>query len=242
MLEQLKQDVCDANLRLVTEGLVFQTWGNVSGVDREAGVLVIKPSGVHYDGMHAGQMVVVSLETGETVEGDLNPSSDTPTHRALYNAWPTVGGIVHTHSLYSTAFAQAQRAIQPMGTTHADFCYGPVPCTRPLTPEEIQDEYDEREEALYQELGDDKYLFHGRIDLDDFADIVGTELPKGDADTLAGFLYEKLGRVPEGGENVHINGLLLTIEQVSGRRIRRVRVVHEASLLEERKNDDKIES
>ena len=142
MLEQLKQDVCDANLRLVTEGLVFQTWGNVSGVDREAGVLVIKPSGVNYDGMHAGQMVVVSLETGDVVEGDLNPSSDTPTHRALYNAWPTVGGIVHTHSLYSTAFAQAQRAIQPMGTTHADFCYGPVPCTRPLTPEEIQDEYE----------------------------------------------------------------------------------------------------
>ncbi|MBL6961310.1 MAG: CBS domain-containing protein, partial [Anaerolineales bacterium] len=103
---------------------------------------------------------------------------------------------------------------------------------------EIQDEYDEREEALYQELGDDKYLFHGRIDLDTFADIVGTELPNGDADTLAGYLYNKLGRVPLGGENVRVNGLLLTIEQVLGRRIRRVRVVHEANLPKETINDD----
>lgn len=107
---------------------------------------------------------------------------------------------------------------------------------------EIQDEYDEREEALYQELGDDQYLFHGRIDLDDFADIVGTELPNGDADTLAGFLYEELGRVPQGGENVRVNGLLLTIEQVSGRRIRRVRVIHEASLPEETNNNDETKS
>ena len=142
MLHELKQLVCDANLRLVAEGLVFQTWGNVSGVDREAGAMVIKPSGVSYDGMDAGQMVVVSLETGETLDGDLNPSSDTPTHRELYNALPALGGIVHTHSLYATAWAQAGKAIGPLGTTHADFCHGPIPCTRPLTAAEIRGDYE----------------------------------------------------------------------------------------------------
>ena len=120
MLEQLKQQVCDANLKLVSEGLVIQTWGNVSGVDRASGHLVIKPSGVPYAEMKPAQMVVVSLETGEIIEGDLNPSSDTPTHRALYRAFGAIGGIVHTHSLYGTAWAQAGRDIPALGTTHAD--------------------------------------------------------------------------------------------------------------------------
>lgn len=142
MLEQLKQQVCDANLKLVAEGLVIQTWGNVSGVDRESGHLVIKPSGVPYDEMKPDQMVVVSLETGETIEGDLNPSSDTPTHWALYRAFSEIGGIVHTHSLYGTAWAQAQRDIPALGTTHADYFYGAVPCTRRMTPAEIEGAYE----------------------------------------------------------------------------------------------------
>ena len=142
MLEQLKQQVCDANLRLVSEGLVIQTWGNVSGVDRQSGHLVIKPSGVPYAEMKPAQMVVVSLENGAVVEGDLNPSSDTPTHRALYRAFNTIGGIVHTHSLYATAWAQAGRDVPPLGTTHADYFYGAVPCTRKMTVEEIRGEYE----------------------------------------------------------------------------------------------------
>ena len=142
MLEQLKQQVCDANLQLVAQGLVIQTWGNVSGVDRQSGHLVIKPSGVPYAEMCATQMVVVSLESGEVVEGDLNPSSDTPTHRALYRAFAEIGGIVHTHSLYATAWAQAARDIPALGTTHADYFYGAVPCTRKMTPAEIQGEYE----------------------------------------------------------------------------------------------------
>ena len=142
MLEQLKQQVCDANLKLVSEGLVIQTWGNVSGVDRESGHLVIKPSGVAYGEMKAAQMVVVSLETGAVVEGDLHPSSDTPTHRALYRAFPAIGGVVHTHSLFGTAWAQAKRDIPALGTTHADYFYGAIPCTRPMTPGEIQTDYE----------------------------------------------------------------------------------------------------
>lgn len=142
MLEQLKQTVCEANLALVDAGLVIQTWGNVSGVDRDAGVMVIKPSGVPYAGMNPSQMVVVSLADGEVVEGDLRPSSDTPTHRELYNAWPSIGGVVHTHSLYATAWSQACRKIQPLGTTHADFAPGPIPCTRKLSTEEIEGDYE----------------------------------------------------------------------------------------------------
>ena len=142
MLEQLKQQVCAANLKLVSQGLVIQTWGNVSGVDRASGHLVIKPSGVPYAEMKPAQMVVVSLETGAVVEGDLNPSSDTPTHRALYRAFEGIGGIVHTHSLYGTAWAQAGRDIPALGTTHADYFYGAVPCTRKMTPAEIRDEYE----------------------------------------------------------------------------------------------------
>jgi L-ribulose-5-phosphate 4-epimerase len=142
MLEELKRQVCKANLRLVTEGLVLQTWGNVSGIDRASGRVVIKPSGVSYDGMKPEQMVVLSLETGKVVEGSLNPSSDTPTHLVLYRAFVDLGGIVHTHSLYATAWAQALREIPPLGTTHADHFRGPVPCTRPMTSKEIRGDYE----------------------------------------------------------------------------------------------------
>ena len=142
MLEALKKEVCAANLRLVAEGLVVQTWGNVSGIDRKRGLVVIKPSGVAYDGMKPEHMVVVSLATGEVVEGKLKPSSDTPTHLVLYRAFPTIGGVVHTHSLHATAWAQAKRGIPAFGTTHADYYHGDVPCTRPLTAKEIKGEYE----------------------------------------------------------------------------------------------------
>ncbi len=142
MLELLKQQVCEANLKLVEEGLVIQTWGNVSGVDREGGHLVIKPSGVSYSQMKPEQMVVLSLETGDVVEGDLRPSSDTPTHLILARAFPHIGGIVHTHSLYATSWAQAKLDIPAFGTTHADYFYGSVPCTRTMTPGEIANDYE----------------------------------------------------------------------------------------------------
>jgi L-ribulose-5-phosphate 4-epimerase len=142
MLEELKKQVCQANLDLVREGLVIQTWGNVSGLDRAGGHVVIKPSGVPYDGMQPEQMVVVSLATGQVVEGQFKPSSDTPTHLVLYRAFPGAGGIVHTHSLYATAWAQARRELPALGTTHADYCYGPVPCTRLMTAQEIQTDYE----------------------------------------------------------------------------------------------------
>lgn len=142
MLEALKKEVCKANLDLVKEGLVIQTWGNVSGIDRKKGLVVIKPSGVSYDVMKPSHMVVVSLEDGRVVEGDLKPSSDTPTHLVLYRAFQDVGGIVHTHSLYATAWAQAKKDIPAFGTTHADYWYGPVPCTRLMKPDEIKNEYE----------------------------------------------------------------------------------------------------
>ena len=142
MLAELKQKVLEANLLLPKHGLVTFTWGNVSGVDRGRGLMVIKPSGVEYDGMTADDMVVVSLETGARVEGKWRPSSDTDTHAALYNAFPTLGGIVHTHSRWATAFAQAGRGIPAMGTTQADYFYGEIPCTRPMTPAEIGGSYE----------------------------------------------------------------------------------------------------
>lgn len=142
MLEALKKDVCQANLDLVKEGLVIQTFGNVSGIDRASGLVVIKPSGVPYDGMKPEHMVVVELETGKVVESNLRPSSDTATHLVLYRAFADVGGIVHTHSLYATAWAQAKCAIPAMGTTHADYWHGEVPCTRLMTAEEISGEYE----------------------------------------------------------------------------------------------------
>jgi len=142
MLEKLKREVCEANLKLVAEGLVTHTWGNVSGVDRASGNLVIKPSGVAYNVMKPRDMVVVSLDSGKVVEGALNPSSDTPTHLVLYRAFKEIGGIVHTHSLYATVWAQANRNIPALGTTHADYFHGPVPCTRLLKPAEIRNGYE----------------------------------------------------------------------------------------------------
>jgi len=141
MLEQLKELVWKANLELPRYGLVTFTWGNVSGIDRETGLVVIKPSGVEYDGMKPEDMVVVDLE-GKVVEGAWRPSSDTPTHVALYRAFPALGGIVHTHSRWATSFAQAGMDIPAMGTTHGDYFYGDIPCTRPMTAAEIQGEYE----------------------------------------------------------------------------------------------------
>ncbi len=151
MLEQLKRDVCEANLRLVREGLVILTWGNASGLDRASGRVVIKPSGVSYDAMTADDMAVVSLETGEQVEGDLKPSSDTPTHLEIYRAFEGVGGIVHTHSTHATAWAQAEKPIPPLGTTHADAFHGPVPVTRRMTAREIEMHYEGHTGAVIAE-------------------------------------------------------------------------------------------
>ncbi len=141
MLEELKAKVCKANLELVGHGLVIFTWGNVSAIDRETGLVVIKPSGVSYDNMKPSDMVVVDLD-GNIVEGDLNPSSDTPTHLALYRAWPEIGGVVHTHSTYATAWAQAGLDIPNIGTTHSDYFHKAIPCTRDMTEEEVKGAYE----------------------------------------------------------------------------------------------------
>ncbi|MCE5325154.1 MAG: L-ribulose-5-phosphate 4-epimerase AraD [Planctomycetaceae bacterium] len=142
MHEKLRQDVCKANLKLMDSGLVIETWGNVSGIDRAAGVVAIKPSGVAYDQLSAETMVLVSLDSGKVLEGTLKPSSDTATHLELYRAMPSIGGVVHTHSIYATAWAQARREIPALGTTHADYFYGPVPCTRVMKNEEITSAYE----------------------------------------------------------------------------------------------------
>lgn len=141
MLEELKEKVYEANMLLPKHGLVTFTWGNVSEIDRESGLFVIKPSGVDYEKMRPKDMVVMNLK-GEKVEGDLNPSSDTPTHLELYKAFDKVGGIVHTHSSYATSWAQAGRSIPCYGTTHADYIYGQVPCVRNLSKEEIDEAYE----------------------------------------------------------------------------------------------------
>lgn len=141
MLEELKEKVCRANLDLVKHGLVIFTWGNVSAIDRESGLVVIKPSGVSYDAMKPSDMVVVDLD-GKVVEGDLRPSSDTPTHVVLYKAFKEIGGIVHTHSTYATAWAQAGRDIPNIGTTHADYFHDAVPCTPDMTKEEVEGQYE----------------------------------------------------------------------------------------------------
>jgi len=141
MLEELKQKVYEANMELPRRGLVTYTWGNVSGIDREKGLFVIKPSGVEYDELRPEDLVVMDLQ-GNKVEGELNPSSDTKTHLVLYNAFPTVGGIVHTHSPYAVGWAQAGEDIPCYGTTHADYFYGPVPCARHLTKEELDEDYE----------------------------------------------------------------------------------------------------
>lgn len=141
MLEKLKEQVWKANLQLPAHGLVVFTWGNVSGIDRESGLFVIKPSGVEYDQLRPEDMVVMDLN-GNKVEGELNPSSDTPTHLELYRNFPTIGGVVHTHSRWATIWAQSGRNIPAYGTTHGDYFYGPIPCTRAMTPEEIGGEYE----------------------------------------------------------------------------------------------------
>ncbi len=141
MLESLKKQVLDANLLLPKYNMVTFTWGNVSGIDREQGLVVIKPSGVPYEELKLEDLVVINLE-GEIVEGDLRPSSDTSTHLALYKAFPTIGGVVHTHSPWATSWAQAGRSIPALGTTHADYYYGEIPCTRTLTEDEITSGYE----------------------------------------------------------------------------------------------------
>lgn len=141
MLEALKETVCEANLELSRRGVVLYTWGNVSGIDRARGLIVIKPSGVPYQGMQPSDMVVVDLE-GRIVEGTLRPSSDTPTHLELYKAFPEIGGVVHTHSTHAVVFAQAGMEIPPLGTTHADYFYGAVPVSRSLTRDEVQEAYE----------------------------------------------------------------------------------------------------
>ena len=150
MLEKLKESVYLANMELPRRGLVTLTWGNVSGIDREKGLIVIKPSGVSYDQLTPEDLVVVDF-AGEVIEGSMRPSSDTPTHIELYRAFPVLGGVVHTHSTYATAWAQAGKCIPCYGTTHADYFYGPVPCTRGLTGAEIADEYEKNTGLVIEE-------------------------------------------------------------------------------------------
>ena len=171
MLEDLKQQVCQANLDLVREGLVIQTWGNASGIDRTKGLVVIKPSGVPYDKMQPRHMVVVELDSGRVVEGKLNPSSDTDTHRVLYRAFSGIGGVVHTHSLCATAWAQTCRPVPALGTTHADYFHGAVPCTRLLTPREIESDYEANTGEVIVET------FAGRDPLDCPAVLVASHGP-----------------------------------------------------------------
>lgn len=156
MLSELKEIVWKANMELPKRGLVTYTWGNVSGIDRKKGLIVIKPSGVDYDNLTEDNMVVVDLE-GNQMEGRLNPSSDTPTHLALYQAFPDIGGIVHTHSTWATMWAQAGKAIPCFGTTHADYFYGEIPCTRKMSPEEIQGAYEAETGAVIIETFQTKH-------------------------------------------------------------------------------------
>ena len=142
MLEELKEQVCEANLELNRRGIVIYTFGNVSGIDRENNLVIIKPSGIAYDVMKPEDMVVVDLKTGDMIEGKWKPSSDTKTHLEIYRAFPTVGGITHTHSINAVAFAQAGLDIPALGTTHADYFYGEIPCTRELTKEEVEEAYE----------------------------------------------------------------------------------------------------
>ncbi len=154
MLEKLKQEVLEANLLLPKFGLITLTWGNVSGFDRASGIVAIKPSGVSYDAMKAEDIVLVDLD-GKVIEGKLNPSSDTPTHLALYRKYPELGGIVHTHSRWATIWAQSGKNIPALGTTHADYFYGDIPCTRPLTKAEIDADYEaETGNVIIETLGE----------------------------------------------------------------------------------------
>lgn len=142
MLEELKKCVYEANMKLPEYGLIVFTWGNVSGIDRESGIMVIKPSGVEYNELTPDMMVAVDVATGQTVGGNLRPSSDTDTHLALYRAFPNIGGIVHTHSKWAVSYAQAGMGVRPLGTTHSDYFYGEIPCTRLMTSEEISVNYE----------------------------------------------------------------------------------------------------
>ena len=159
MLEQLKEEVFKANLELVKHNLVIFTWGNVSAIDRESGLVVIKPSGVEYDVMKASDMVVVDLD-GKVVDGNLKPSSDTPTHIELYKAFPEIGGVVHTHSTYATAWAHAGCDIPILGTTQADYFYGDIPCTRDMTEEEIAGAYEKETGTVIIDSFKDKNPMH----------------------------------------------------------------------------------
>lgn len=161
MLEELKEAVCTANCELAQSGLITLTWGNASGIDREQGLVVIKPSGVPYAELRPDAMVVVDLD-GRTVEGKLRPSSDTATHVVLYRAFGQIGGVVHTHSRYATVFAQARREIPCLGTTHADHFYGPVPVTRPLAESEVAEGYEH---------------WTGRVIVERFADVSPASMP-----------------------------------------------------------------
>ncbi|WP_346860317.1 L-ribulose-5-phosphate 4-epimerase [uncultured Draconibacterium sp.] len=169
MLEKLKEEVFQANLDLVKHGLVIFTWGNVSGIDREKGLVVIKPSGVSYEKMKPKDMVVLNLY-GQVVEGNLKPSSDTPTHLVLYRQFENIGGVVHTHSEWATSWAQAGKGIPAVGTTQADYFYGEIPCTRKMTKEEIEGEYE---------------LETGKVIVDRFKDM--------DADSVPGVLVNNHG-------------------------------------------------
>ncbi len=142
MLKELREQVYEANMELPRRGLVTYTWGNVSGIDREKGLVVIKPSGVSYEALTPDKLVVVDLATGANVEGTLNPSSDTKTHLELYRAFPSLGGVVHTHSTHAVAWAQARQDLPCFGTTHADYFHGPIPCARELTAEEVEEDYE----------------------------------------------------------------------------------------------------
>ena len=157
-MDDIKQRVCDANLELVRQGVVIYTWGNVSEVDRKNGVIVIKPSGVPYNIMSPDDMVVVDLETGKKVEGKWNPSSDTETHLELYRKYPEIGGIVHTHSTNAVAFAQAGKDIPALGTTHADYFSGDVPCARELTKDEVFDAYEKNTGKVIIETLDERKI------------------------------------------------------------------------------------
>ncbi len=171
MLEALKQSVFEANMALPKYGLVTFTWGNASAVDREAGLMVIKPSGVEYDELRPEDMVVLKLETGRQVEGALRPSSDTATHLELYRAFAGIGGVVHTHSRWATIYAQARHGIPALGTTHGDYYYGEIPCTRLMTAEEIDGEYEKETGAVIIET------FQGRSPLDIPAVLVASHGP-----------------------------------------------------------------
>lgn len=162
MLKKLKESVWKANMQLPKHGLITFTWGNVSGIDRARGLVVIKPSGVEYDKLKPDDMVVVDLWTGETVDGKLNPSSDTATHLELYRRFPHIGGVVHTHSRWATVFAQAGRGIPAYGTTQGDYFYGEIPCSRAMTPEEIKTDYE---------------LNTGKVIVETFKDIEPDEIP-----------------------------------------------------------------